>query len=570
MLHESVNLGFSASRLAVAHWEFIYLPLALIYRIIPSIPLLLYIQTLVLACGVFPIYQFAQKKLSSELIAFFIATAYLFYPALHGSNLFDLHGLTFSTTFLLFTFYYLDQGSQIKTIIFAVLSICCREDVAFIIFMIGLYNGIIKKQWKISAILLSLSIVWLISFLIRGNFTEHAKIAHPTNITSYWDFFTTWKMSEFLTTPFKTSGILLHSLFNAQNIKYIAKLVFPVMGFCFLSPSVLSIALPALLLNLLSDRPYMHQIEYHYTATITPFVFLATIQGLVKLKRLLTRFPKIKIDRLLIMIGSIIMIASVVSTTQFSILRFYRTWKVSEANKLLSNKLQQIPSELSVSTTARPGPHAANRRDLYHFPDHAANSDIIILELNKEYVEIKKQTGKQPTTMVLAMNDLTQSIFRDTTLGLRFVEDNVFCLQRGLDPLTSFRKYAIKEDVPEHLYKSEKIELEHGLTFLGWEPVYIGRDQAHLKLYWLNAKKQSKGTDLEFYLTSDEWIEKIPHRPIFGRINIENWSHEKVICDHLFINKPIELKEDRFSVKVNFSTSPNIIKHHLFTFQFLK
>jgi len=367
ILHESVNLGFSISRLAVAHWELIYLPLAVIYRIIPSIPLLLYTQSFILACGVIPIYKFAEKKLSSKKGASFIAMAYLFYPALHGSNLFDIHGLTFSTTFLLFTFYYLDQENLSKTIIFAILSICCREDVAFVIFMLGLYSWIIKKNRKIGIILLSLSIAWIIAFFTRAYFTGHTELMKIISIAPNWEHLGVNHTVDFLRSPFPKIMIIIKFLFSYENIKYIVKLFLPVIGLCCLSPDLLFIVAPILLSNMLSNWQQMHQIEYHYTATITPFIFLAAIKGMATLKQSLSRFPKFQTNRIPLILGLIVVISSVISTTQFSILRFHKTWQVSESHKKLAQKLQDIPSELSVSTTARAGAHLANRKELYHF-----------------------------------------------------------------------------------------------------------------------------------------------------------------------------------------------------------
>jgi len=565
ILQESVNLGFPISRMAVAHWELIYLPLAVIYRIFPSIPLLLYIQTFVLACGVLPIYRFAEKKLSSTATALFIAVAYLLYPALHGSSLFDIHGLTFSTTFLLFTFYFLDQQKTIKTISFAILSICCREDVALIIFMLGLFSLLMRKRWKISFILITLGVVWIIAFFTRGYFIGHEELMKSTSMAYNWDHI--FSSSEFLKSPLKIFLNIIQWLITFENIKYLVKLILPVIGLCLLSPTILLISSPTLLLNLLSNWHQMHQLEYHYTATITPFIFLAAIKGMANLKQKLSRFPGLPTDRILLIIGMLIAVASIISTAQFSILRFHNSWHVSDNDKLLSKKLHAIPLELSVSTTARPGPHLANRKLLYHFPEHISNADIIVIELNRSEVEIKTLAGKLRTRKVPAMNKFTRSVFQDTTLGLKFVQDNVFCFQRGLNPKDSFKNHAFRDELPPQLIIGEKVNLGDSFFFLGFKPVYIDDRQAHFQLFWLNEKKQSKEVSLTFYLSSGDLIQKIPYEPLFGRINIQHWQQAKIICDHLFIDLPDHREIKTFSILASFSAAEHAQTHYLFSFK---
>ncbi len=568
ILHESVNLGFSVSRLTVAHWELIYLPLAGIYRIIPSIPLLLYIQSFIPACGVIPIYKFAQKKLSSEPTALLIASAYLFYPALHGANLFDLHGLTFATTFLLFTFYYLDQENLRKTILFAILSICCREDVAFVIFMLGLYSWIIKKNSKIGVILSSLSIVWISAFFTRAYFTGNTALIETTSMAPNWEHLGINNVFDIFQSPFKKLVTIIQFLFSVENLKYLAKIILPVAGLCCLSPEILFIVAPTLLLNMLSNWHQMHQIEYHYTSTITPFIFLAAIKGIANIKQRIPRFPKLNAIRIPFVFGLLILVSSIISTTQFSILRFHKTWYISENNKKLAKQLQEIHPNLSVSTTARAGAHLANRQELYHFPEHFSDADIIIIELNRPEVEIKNMTGTLRTLKIAAMNEFTESVFQDTTLGLRFVEDNVFCLHRGLSPGESFESYAFIDEMPSEAAKTEKIDLGNGFYFLGWKPVYIGDEQAHFQLYWFTNKQQPHEEKLNFFLSSGDSKLKINYEPLFGRVTIHDWAPGKIICDHLFINRPDVEDSGIISVLASISGAGNTGEQNLFTFEF--
>ncbi len=577
ILHESVNLGYSVSRLAMAHWELIYFPLAIIYRIIPSVPLLLYIQSFVLACGMIPIYRFAKKKLSSESAALLISLTYLFYPALHGANLFDLHGLTFATTFLLFTFYYLDKGDWIKAIILGVLSICCREDVAFVIFTLGIYNLFKRKPgetiehgvaFQVSAIFIGISLLWITAFFSRAYFIGSTGLAETNSMVPNWKNSIAVPIFGFLKLPLPNIISIIQSICSYESIKYIAKLILPTIGLCCLSPSILLISLPTVLLNLSSNYYQMRQIEYHYTAAITPFIFFATINGMANLKQWSARLPKLQVNRITFVFSSILLLASVISTTQFSILRFHKTWRVSEDNKKLSQQLRAIPSELSVSASARVGAHLANRKELYHFPEHDSNADLIILEFNRPEVEIKNLTGKLRTSRVSAMNQFTQRVFQDTTLGIRFIEDNVFCFQRGLASKASFEKFCLLEKMPSNVAATHLIDFGNGLHFLAWKSIYIGNQQAHFQLFWSTTESQPETTQLNFYLASSESQESIPYQPVLGKIPINEWEPGKIIADHLFINRPGSTETKTYSVIVSVFTGKNFQQRQVFKFDF--
>ena len=567
ILHESVNLGFSASRIAVAHWELIYLPLAVIYRMLPSIPLLLYIQSFVLACGVIPIYQFATKKLSSEPTALLISSAYLFYPALHGANLFDLHGLTFATTFLLFTFYFLDQGKTSLTIIFGLLSLSCREDVAFVLFTLGLYAVIVKQNNKVGLVFIFASVSWFTAFTYRGYIWGSSEILSTANAGSNWNHLGQGGFFSVFISLFQHPMRVIQHFIQFENLKYLAKLLIPVLGLSVLAPKIALIALPTLLLNMLSNSSAMRQIEYHYTATITPFIFLSAIQGLANLnwwlrKSRLLSFVKPSIS---FIIAIDLLIASIGSTMFFSIVRFHGNWRVSQANRLLAQQLQAIPSPLSVSATARLGPHLASRQQLYHFPERFQDADVVILELNRPTVEIKNPGGEQRTLHVPGLNEHSRAALQDTSFGLRFAADNVFCLQRGIDPKKSFQNYAILDTLPIEPGQAKSDTLENGQIFLGWKTVFIGSEQAHFQLYWQTTRRQNRQDHLNFYLESDDLQLPIDHQPLFGRLEWHEFPVDKIVCDHLFVNRPANDHTNKFAISVQ---APSHRLHQLITFEF--
>ena len=568
LFQESINLGFNISRLSVAHWEFIYLPIAIIFRFIPNMNILLYLQTATLAIGVFPIYYYALKKTTSKLIGLMIALSYLLYPPLHGCNLFDIHGITFSTSLLLIAFYFLYQNNFKNTILFSLLCLSCREDVAIITLMMGFYSLIIKQNKKLGTTLIILSIFWLTAFLSREFYISQPELLKNTQISSNWNHIFNNGFFTIIENTIGSIKYLINSLITNVNLKLLVKLLLPVLGLSILSPSILFIALPVLLMNMLSDWPHAHQIEYHYTATITPFIFLAAISSLAKIQNWTCNLKHH--SKLVKGIAIIIFICSIFSTFTYSILRYHINKKPTQKNINLTNRLQKIQENLSVSSTARLAPFLTKRKELYHFPANANKVNIILIELNRPVIEIKNMNSKFPTSKVPTMNELVETTLQNKNLGLNFVEDNVFCLKRGIDPINSFTKYSFRNKLPENGVMLQNVNINNELVFLGWETVYIGRQQAHFKLFWKKINFKEEKQRISFHLFSGDTINEIAYKPIFGRVELNEWPIDKVICDHLFINK--QENNINNSVYVSISTSQNNenSKHHLFNFEFKK
>ena len=75
------------------HVQLVFLPLALVYRIWPSVYLLLFLQAAGLAFGALPLYWLARRRLESAGMALLFAALYLLYPALGFINRFDFHAV---------------------------------------------------------------------------------------------------------------------------------------------------------------------------------------------------------------------------------------------------------------------------------------------------------------------------------------------------------------------------------------------------------------------------------------------------------------------------------------------
>lgn len=555
ILQESVNLGMPISRLLVAHWELIYIVIAMFYRFIPSVPFLLYLQTAILAVAAYPLFKLALKKTNSSLIAFLIALSYLLYPPLHGANLFDFHSLSLVTSFLIFAFYYLDKDKLIPATIFVVLSLLCREDVSILVFMLGLYIIVFRSKYRTGVSFMVLSIIILIAYVNRSAYIGYQDVLAKANAASLWDHIGgndgfLGILKTFISRPLYVLGFM----FNKDNIIFLIKLFSPVLGMCFLAPMTLLVCGPTLILYLLSNWGPMHQIEYQYTSTLTPFIFLATVIGM---SNVMARLKKrgLASKSIPVIIAALICLASAISTVSYSIVRYHKNWVPLRKEKFISDKLKNLPSSYSISTTARLGPHVAHRRHLYHFPVNRSKADLILLNLNYPRVEVKNSSGKSPTLKVSTFNDSIINTLADSSLDLFFEYKNVFCLQKKQIAQDRFFNYFFPESIENYVKTHECIPVTHDLEVIKIERVYGDQDQHHYVLMFKNHVSYTADDSLVYYIRMENRLIKLNHRPQFGRYQLADWPENTMVRDHLYFNKPTDVEQNTYEIYAAISSA---------------
>ncbi len=104
---------------------YVLLPL---YAISPRAETLLIIQSSLLGLGAIPLYLLAARHIP-RIAAMAVAGCYLFFPALHSANLFDVHMQPVATFFILWVAYFVDARRYVLLAIFLAIALGCREDI---------------------------------------------------------------------------------------------------------------------------------------------------------------------------------------------------------------------------------------------------------------------------------------------------------------------------------------------------------------------------------------------------------------------------------------------------------
>ena len=341
------------------HFQPLMLALLPFYILAPSPEVLLWIQTIGLSLGAWPLYRLARRRLNSTGVALALTAAYLAFPTLGFINRFDFHPEALAITAFLFAFEALDRNDLTATSVWLLVPLLAKENLGFSVALFGLYAAVVCRHkrfgllWTVAGIAVSsLTMFWLIPTLRRG----------PSDTLSRYGW-----LGESPTTILRTllthPGYVWQQLAEPNRVLYLLQLLAPTGFLALLALPEVLLAAPGLAINLLADHHCQPQIYCQYGVPIVPFVFIAAVIGLQKLKALLRN--KWSWTILGLAIVPLTLIALMLDNP------FTESQMVPAPLRQLSNAaavyraLDVVPPDASVVTTNAYAPHLARRQGLY-------------------------------------------------------------------------------------------------------------------------------------------------------------------------------------------------------------
>jgi uncharacterized membrane protein len=296
----------------------IYTLMAPFYLLLPSPLTLLVLETIVVGLGAVPIYLLARDKLKNAWAGLGLALVYLLLPVVQNGNLYELRERQMAAACLLFAFYFWYKQRLGWFSLFAVLALCCRPENGLVLVMLGLYGWLSGKPWLTGKrpkpvqpeqltgepatkekpnywriwLPVVLGLAWFGAALlviraasVGGNFALGSTFAGGSPISAVTTIFT--NPVEGFRQLFPTGQVLLGKLL------YIPLLLLPLAFLPLLRPLPLLMALPPVGLNLLAGERREIQwnpFDYHYQASVIPWLMVATIFALAALTERPPRF----------------------------------------------------------------------------------------------------------------------------------------------------------------------------------------------------------------------------------------------------------------------------------------
>jgi uncharacterized membrane protein len=350
------------------HVEPILLPVSLLYFLWSDPRALLLLQTIIIALGAWPVFLITQHAMRNapratrDVLSVLFALVYLLFPALQSANTFDFHAVSLAPTFFLFAFYFLEKQRWGLYALFCVLTMSCKEDMPLLVVMLGLYALIVRRRWLVGSLTIASALVWF--FLAVGVVMPHFDPQGVAPLANRYAYLGGSPL-EIVLALFTQPGLVLEHLLTAQNLVYIRDLLVPVAFLSLLAPQVLILALPTLLINLLSSDGLMHQLQgFHYAAPLAPIVVVSAAYAAAWLIRRLPRFRYLPL-----ILASLVLLATIFyhyghGYTPLAA-DFRGNWPTVTGHHRLGEEIAlRIPADASLAVLPHPNPHSSQRQQL--------------------------------------------------------------------------------------------------------------------------------------------------------------------------------------------------------------
>lgn len=408
--------GGNVPRWSMSHVDPILVLFLPLYLLFPHPLTIVFAQIfLVTVVASFLIYKIAVLNFKSHTAAFFVALAYLFYPALGYLNaVTGFHGVSAAIPFMLLCFYALEKMhhnqkfSKKYLVLFwvsAIITISGKEQLAIYTALLAVFIfffripkpqdiAFLSKKWlktlfshplaPHTAILFCVSVIWfyLAFFVIIPNNAKH-RIESYTNFTKELRIDTDLTKDVIMENYFLAryegfgdsyTGVIIGMLTNPEELVRILfsgdkldnfnKTFTPVSFLPFAAPQILIIAIPDLIINYATTAGGIgtSEITNHRISMIIPIVFLALIFAILTISRVTSvmfeKLVKKQVpENIVVIILSALVLGSSIYTT-FSFNNPIYLWATQAIEKRFSIKVQ---AKTNMELASKPGIQIGDR-----------------------------------------------------------------------------------------------------------------------------------------------------------------------------------------------------------------
>ncbi len=309
--------------------------LALPYSLWSDPQLLLLLQIGTLAACVWPLYRISRNHLSVKMSCL-LAGLWLVNPMIHNISLYEFSLVPWSMFFLLWTYYWYEQKNFSRFIIFSLLAISTREDIAIMLLGFSLLAGWDRRNWKWWLTPAALGLSW---FAVTQFITSQVSIIGGSKFLNFYSWI--WHPS--------VAEILRH-IVNIGNVQIVLGLLLPLLFLPLLKPRVLLLTLiPLAILRLGSADDGAPILRAHYGGLLLWPLFIAAIHSLAPISppKLLIKLANYRSLVLLSLVA-----ASVYACLTYGVIVPFARYHWDNVRRDdYVQALRQIPASARVATT---------------------------------------------------------------------------------------------------------------------------------------------------------------------------------------------------------------------------
>ena len=240
---------------------------------------LVFVQALLAVSAVIPLYLFTKKITGSPFIAVCMSWVYLLFGGIQSSIYYGFHEVTFFPLMLFLVCLAWRYKKYWLFVLSLILMVFVKEEIAFIAIFLGLFL-VCLRQWKYGITAIIVGILWYVGAFHVISYFHHGGY-------EYWGQFAGGSGGVGSIIRFALSHPIqfLQTLINDYRKPLMLVEVFGSFGFLpVFFPCTWLLLIPPLAMKLLSGDITMMN-SFHYSATITGVMVIATVFSLVSLKQ---------------------------------------------------------------------------------------------------------------------------------------------------------------------------------------------------------------------------------------------------------------------------------------------
>ncbi len=355
------------------HFSPVYYLLLPAYALFPTPETLLVSQGIIVVSGVIPLLLLARKLGHSYLTSALLGVSYLIMPATVGGNLYYLHENVFLAPFLLWLFYFTECKKYLPASAAALLVMLVKEDAPMYVAFFGIYLIISGKDRRFGAAVTAAAVVYFAAVIgCMEKFGEGVMFGRYENFNKDGE---PVSMIGVIITAFRNPAYLISECFQNDKITFIFQLLLPVLFIPLMTRKFSRFILlgPAIVVNLMSDYAYQHDINFQYVFGSAAFIIYLTAVNSAD-------FPKGRRERVLI--PAAVSAALAFSSMYFSRFGIIETYRANmEEHETIAQSLELIPDDASVAASTFLVANLSDRDILYDLDYTKQTADYYVLDL---------------------------------------------------------------------------------------------------------------------------------------------------------------------------------------------
>ncbi|MBR6709394.1 MAG: DUF2079 domain-containing protein, partial [Clostridia bacterium] len=338
--------------------------------LIPHPLTLLVMQLVFLFSGVVPLLLVARKYKLSRPVMLVLSFLYFAYPAMVGGTFYDMHENKLLLPLILWLLWAIETERVALSYPFAILVLFVKEDAPIYVAFVALW-WLASRPNKRHAVIQLLLAIWYFMFAVTmlEKFGDGAMFGRYSNLIG-----ANGTPIDLLRTALINPALILRELLDLEKMAFIVYMLMPLGLIPLITRkfSRLILVLPMVLINLMPDYYYQHDIGYQYTYGVAAMLFFLLVLNVADLRGNTRR------GLLIFACCATILLASMRAPLQI----FYadRYTQNIEDSRQIAEHLKVIPEDASVLSSTMFTPHLSRRSELYLL-NSKHNAEYVVIDL---------------------------------------------------------------------------------------------------------------------------------------------------------------------------------------------